>query len=491
MRVTPLLPFALLLGACTAESPRTTSPAPTRDRGVVVHLFEWRWADVAVECETVLGPAGWSAVQVSPPSENHVVGGRPWWERYQPVSYRLETRSGDREAFADMVRRCGAAGVDVIVDAVINHMTDADLEHPDVEMTGIGTAGTRFEPYSYPGLWGYDDFHHCGLTANDDISDWDDREQLRTCELVDLADLDTGSPRVQGRIGAYLRDLADLGVKGIRIDAARHMDPADIHAILDSAAWSGYVVSEVRGPETSEYTGLGDVTDFTYGWLVSEAVREGRIDRLHGPEAVWARDALPGDSALVFIDNHDNQRGHGAGGSVLMYRDGPSYELAVAFMLAYDRGRPRVMSSFAFDSSGQGPPTGDGGGNLAVHGPGGAGCGTAWVCEHRRPVIAGMVGFHRAAAGAPVSRWQADAPDRVSFSRGDRAFVAVNASAAEATFSAATGLPPGEYCNVASGPMRQDGACDGSTITVEPGGAVQVTVPAMSVAAIHAGSMRR
>ncbi len=486
MRCT-MLPILVLLASC-APGARPAVPAP--DRGVVVHLFEWRWADVAEECETFLGPVGYSAVQVSPPTENQVVGGRPWWERYQPVSYRLETRSGDREAFADMVRRCGAAGVDVLVDAVINHMTDADLQHPEVEMTGIGTAGTRFEPYAYPGLWEYDDFHHCGLTENDDIADWDDPVQLRTCELVDLADLDTGSPHVQGRIGAYLRDLASLGVGGIRIDAARHMDPADIRAILDSAAWTGYVVSEVRGPETSEYTGLGDVTDFTYGWLVSEAVRDGRLDRLHGSDAVWAQDHVPGDSALVFIDNHDNQRGHGAGGSVLMYRDGSAYDLAVAFMLAYGRGRPRVMSSFAFDSSAQGPPTGEDGGLLAVHGPGGAGCGTAWVCEHRRPVIAGMVGFHDAVAGTPVLRWHVDAPDRVSFSRGEESFVALNASEEEAEFSATTGMQPGEYCNVAAGPVPADGSCPGSTVTVGPGGQVRITVPAMGVAAVHAGSIR-
>ncbi|BBM05403.1 hypothetical protein HAALTHF_14590n [Vreelandella aquamarina] len=31
-----------------------------------VHLFEWRWEDVAQECENWLGPKGFKAVQVSP-----------------------------------------------------------------------------------------------------------------------------------------------------------------------------------------------------------------------------------------------------------------------------------------------------------------------------------------------------------------------------------------------------------------------------------------
>jgi alpha-amylase len=487
-----LLVVAALAASCAPDPVRPDLSGSPSVRGVVVHLFEWRWADVAEECETVLGPLGWSAVQVSPPSENHVVVGRPWWERYQPVSYRLETRSGNREAFADMVRRCDLAGVDVIADVILNHMTDADLEHPEAGMTGTGTAGTRFEPYEYPGLYGYDDFHHCGLTPNDDIGDWDDRAQLQECELVDLADLDTGSPRVRGTLAAYLRDLAGLGVAGIRIDAARHVPPGDLAAILDSADWAGYVVMEVADPrDTPRYTPLGDVTDFAYGSLVSRAVREGTLDRLHGEDGIWTADPVPGDSALVFIDNHDNQRGHGVGEGVLMHRDGAAYELAVAFMLAYGRGRPRVMSSFAFETSSQGPPTAGGEDVLPVHGPGGAGCGTEWVCEHRRPVVSGMVGFHGAADGTPVERWRADAPDRVSFARGARAFAAFNASDTLHMFVVDTGLAPGEYCDVAEGPQAPDGRCAGRTVTVGARGEAEIPVPPMGATALHVAAMRR
>ncbi|XP_076811664.1 pancreatic alpha-amylase-like [Clavelina lepadiformis] len=63
-----------------------------------------------------------------PPNENRIVNGpsRPRWERYQPVSYKLSTRSGDRTDFENMVARCNKAGVRVYVDAVINHMCAAD-----------------------------------------------------------------------------------------------------------------------------------------------------------------------------------------------------------------------------------------------------------------------------------------------------------------------------------------------------------------------------
>ena len=52
--------------------------------------------------------------------------GPEWWVRYQPVSYLLESRSGTREEFVDMVQRCRAQGVNIYVDAVINHMTGQD-----------------------------------------------------------------------------------------------------------------------------------------------------------------------------------------------------------------------------------------------------------------------------------------------------------------------------------------------------------------------------
>ena len=85
-----------------------------------VHLFEWSWPDVATECETFLGPKGYAAVQISPPTEH--ITGTQWWTRYQPVSYDLESRGGTRAQFIDMVNRCNAAGVEIYVDAVINHM---------------------------------------------------------------------------------------------------------------------------------------------------------------------------------------------------------------------------------------------------------------------------------------------------------------------------------------------------------------------------------
>lgn len=33
-------------------------------RSTIVHLFEWKWDDIAQECENFLGPKGYAGVQV-------------------------------------------------------------------------------------------------------------------------------------------------------------------------------------------------------------------------------------------------------------------------------------------------------------------------------------------------------------------------------------------------------------------------------------------
>jgi alpha-amylase len=43
------------------------------NRSGMVHLFEWKWSDIARECENFLAPNGYGGVQISPPTENTAV----------------------------------------------------------------------------------------------------------------------------------------------------------------------------------------------------------------------------------------------------------------------------------------------------------------------------------------------------------------------------------------------------------------------------------
>ena len=49
----------------------TSAHAAASSNDVIAeNLFEWPWTSVAAECTTVLGPAGYGAVQVAPPEDS-------------------------------------------------------------------------------------------------------------------------------------------------------------------------------------------------------------------------------------------------------------------------------------------------------------------------------------------------------------------------------------------------------------------------------------
>jgi len=395
---------------------------------VIVHLFEWSWSDIASECESFLGPKGYCGVQVSPPNE-HIQGGQ-WWTRYQPVSYKLESRSGNRGQFIDMVNRCKSSGVNIYVDAVVNHMTG----HGG---SGQGTGGSGYDGpnENYPGVpFGNQDFHqpYC------EISNYNDANDVRNCYLVSLNDLDGGKDYVRQKIADYFNDLVDIGVMGFRVDASKHMWPGDLEAIQGKVKDlpSGgrplffHEVIDMGGEaiKAQEYFGVGKVMEFRYGIKLAECIRNGDFNCLGGIyDQGWGM--ADGLHAVVFVDNHDNQRGHGGAGGV-MTASGPGhndwqYKVGAAFMLAHEYGWKRVMSSYYFDNSDQGPP------------------GNGWVNEHRWSSIANMVKFANAVVGTGVENWQGGY-NFLGFSRGNKGFVAMGDLGKDFY----TGLPDGEYCDI-------------------------------------------
>ena len=54
-----VITFALLGLAVAQHDPNFKD-----SRTTIVHLFEWRWNDIAEECEKFLGPNGYGGVQV-------------------------------------------------------------------------------------------------------------------------------------------------------------------------------------------------------------------------------------------------------------------------------------------------------------------------------------------------------------------------------------------------------------------------------------------
>lgn len=483
-----ILMLLTVAGAAVSAPRRAVAQEPVQ-RTAFVHLFEWRWDDIALECEQFLGPKGFAAVQVSPPSEHRKAPGRPWWERYQPVSYNVCSRGGDRAAFDDMVRRCDAAGVKIYVDAVINHMTGERFDND--ALFGTGVCGAGYDYYDYPGVpFSRQDFHDCGR----DIQNYNDRSDVQNCNLVALADLNTGKDYVQGKIAGFMNDLVSTGVAGFRIDAAKHMATGDIQGILGRVNGDPVIFQEVieaqgqpiGGPE---YFQNGMVTEFDYGKQLSRVFQSGRLEELRTFGESWG-ELMPSDRAVVFIDNHDNQRGHGGAGHVITHKDGRLYDLVNVFMLAWPYGYPKIMSSYGFENTDAGPPM-DGDQTRRVHPTGGGlNCfGDDWKCEHRWRAIANMVAFRNHTLPAwSVDNWWSNGNNQIAFSRGDMGFLAINKETSTLDRTFQIGLPAGSYCDAWSGEIAADGSCTGTTVTVNGDGTARIRVLPWTAVAIHVGA---
>jgi len=452
----------------------------------IVHLFEWGFDDIAKECENFLGPKGYGAIQVSPVSECAVLNNRPWWERYQPFSYKVISRSGDETGFKNMCDRCRKVGVKIYVDTVFNHM--AANQPSGTVGTGGSSADTNNK--NFPAVpYSNENFH-----ATCAITNYNDANNVRDCELEGLHDLDQSQEYVRGKIVDHLNNLIDLGAEGFRVDAAKHMWPADLKVIYSRLknTQSGsrpfiYQEDVDYGGEAvhhEEYTPLGHVTEFKNGRELSRCFRgQNPIKWLSNYGTGWGM--MPSDSALVFIDNHDTQRHDG---SVLNYKTPRNYKMAVAFMLGWGYGTPKVMSSYYFDNTDQGPPANSDGSLIPVAFNSDGSCSNR-VCEHRWTAISGMIGFANTVQGTSPSNFWNNGNNQITFCRGNKGFIAFNVENYDMNVTSQTCLPAGKYCDVASG-VKNGNSCTGKTVTVNNDGTAQVSVTGggEGFLAIHANS---
>jgi len=420
-----------------------------------------------------------------------------WSERYQPVSYSVaRSRSGTGAEFTDMVTRCNAVGVGIIVDAVINHMTN----YPS---PGVGSNGTNYSKYEYPGLYTMSDFH-----APCSVTNYQDAANVQDCELLSLPDLNTGLASVRQKIAGYLVTLARLGVAGFRIDAAKHIQQVELDDILkrvnDTLTADGsplpYVFLEVSGGSGEalsprDYFGAGyssggaaDITEFTFVGVGNKfrGINGEHISQLNPngtpgnqfSETAWG--IMPSNKAVVFLQNHDTQ--HNCG---ISYRDGNVFRIANVWMLAQPYGYPSILSSYAFacpSGNSMGPPSDANGWTTAVSCAASLETATVgqWVCEHRDPSIRNMVGFRHVVAGTDINHWWDNGANAIAFSRGTKGFVAINNGATGLDTTVASAMVPGTYRDLLTS----------NAIVVDATGAVHLTLSSRSALAIDTATRR-
>ena len=389
-----------------------------------------------------------------------------------------------------MVTRCNAVGVGIIVDAVINHMTN----YPS---PGVGSNGTSYTKYDYPGLYSPTDFHTpCA------VNNYQSAANVQDCELLSLPDLNTGLASVRQKIADYLLALARLGAAGFRIDAAKHIQQVELDDILSRVNSTltaegrqlPYVFLEVIGGsgealaphdyfgEAYSSGGAADITEFTFVGVGNKfrGINGEHISQLNPTgtpgnqfsETAWG--IMPSNKAVVFLQNHDTQ--HQCG---ISYRDGNVFRLANVWMLAQPYGYPSILSSYVFACPSQnslGPPSDAAGWTLPVT------CATSletagagqWVCEHRDPSILKMVRFRHVVAGTDVNHWWDNGASAIAFSRGSKGFVAINNGTTGLDTTVTTGMATGTYLDLLTS----------SSVVVDAVGAIHLILSPRSAIAI-------
>jgi len=517
---------------------------------VFVKLWEWNYPDVARECEDYLSPNGFDAVQVSPVIEH--IKGYQWWTKYQPVSQGLNSRSGTEEEFVDMVARCRAVGVEVIVDMLLNHMASpCKAATEDLQMPCEGWAGSKFGKRTFNGSRGWDRvepemFHHTpdnvmkGICSVGPHTGWlcpDD--DCTPCDMYGMPDFDTSLPQVRRMHVKHLEELYGIGVTMLRLDAAIYHTVDDLASMLNKIPWD-LIYQEWWGeypPEDrTEY--VGHYRDVNYRWQVVNRMANKDVEDF--PELLTLRGGVHGineDMAVYPFAYHDG-RSAKADPETATYKNGLEFHQQQKFFLGWPHGIAVIVwGGYGWQDQDQGPPGCDNkdSGEMCraedvFDASGEPRClatptqsplpepeasKRGWICEHRWQGVAGMINFRKACRGLPLAEtWHSN--ETMGVTTGRLAYKLASEDDTEACFVALVrgyneaskpqwghlgdwqlkglhvGLPAGKYCDLASLETQRgwDGqSCPREVVIGESGTVQEGLVLEGDLLAIHTGAM--
>jgi alpha-amylase len=383
---------------------------------VILHAFDWRYADIADNAGKIAA-LGYGAVLISPPLYSDE-SGKEWWQRYQPKDYRiLRSYLGRRADLERAIIALHDNGVRVYADIVFNHMAnenrpdrtnfpgDADLRRYKVERAEFEK--DRLYGNLDDGLFSPWDFNTDGSIQN-----WMDPHETTEHSLSGLPDLDLNQWVIDQQ-RACLRALNGMQIDGYRVDAIKHLPEQHMRSIFETADMAGKHIFGEALTSNDQEEGLflwplfGDTRISFYDFPLHETLRRtfspsGSMRELVDPAAF--RQALPAWRAVTFSITHDIPNNDGFRGVMLNQQD--EY-LANVYLMGRDGGVPLVYSDNN-QSAGKYPEDNN-----------------RWVNAWIRQDITAMVRFHNAVHGMQQRSLFED-DGFIVFARGDRGVVAIN-----------------------------------------------------------------
>lgn len=293
------LSFSMVLPGIVVTAPAVTAEAAARTSGnsygladsiqdgVILHCFNWKYSDIEAELPAI-AEAGFTSVQTSPAQPSVKSG--TWYWLYQPLGFYVGTNDlGTKEDLEDLCDEAEKYDINVIVDVVANHLAG---DHTNIQ--------SDLKDSQY--------WHTYGK-----VTSWADRDQVINGE-IGMPDLNSEHPYVYQTVSNYIDELQDLGVDGIRWDAAKHIGlPSEGCNFWPEVTDQGlYHYGEILvGPDDrtsgneglmKEYTEYMTVTDSTYGKTLRDAFASGTVPTAFGN---WSARGISNDKLIYWAESHD------------------------------------------------------------------------------------------------------------------------------------------------------------------------------------------
>ncbi|AJR06082.1 alpha-amylase [Photobacterium gaetbulicola Gung47] len=408
-----------------------TTMTKIKATNVILHAFDWPYNRVTQYAKDI-AKAGYKAVLVSPPLKSYKhEDGTEWWQRYQPQDYRvIDNQLGNTDDFRKMTAILDAHDVHVYVDVVFNHMANEskirhDLNYPSKQVLDeYHQSAARYETLKLFGDITKPLFTERDFIKAFPIKNWADPWEVQHGRISG-GNEDPGLPTLKCNQNVikqqkcYINSLKQLGIKGFRIDAAKHLTLEHIQLV-----WDKHISADVHifgeiitdgGATKEEYelflapylkgTSLG-AYDFPLFHAMYNVFEKGQpLAELDNPYSVGQ--ALAYDRAITFAITHDIPNNDVFLDQVMTEHN----ELfAYCYILGRDGGVPLIYSDLDTSNitNSNGSPR--------------------WKDCWNEPVLTKMIAFHNLMQGQPMAVLS-KGEDHLIFCRADEGVVAINRGA--------------------------------------------------------------
>ncbi|WP_036820144.1 alpha-amylase family glycosyl hydrolase [Photobacterium sanctipauli] len=420
-----------------------TNSAPAKATNVILHAFDWPYQRVAKHAQEIAN-AGYKTVLVSPPMKSHKSQqGTKWWQRYQPQDYRIiDNQLGNTLDFKAMTTALKKHDIDIYVDVVFNHMANeaylrSDLNYPSADIQAEYCSSKQyFEELRLFGDLSSPLFTEYDFVNAFPIKDWNDPWQVQHGRISGGQD-DPGLPTLKCNENVvkqqqkYLIALKQLGVKGFRIDAAKHLTLEHIQQVWNDEISEGvHIFGEIitnGGASKEEYnlflepylkdTNLGAYDFPLFHSIFNTMEKDAPMTDLVNPYSVG--EALAYDRAITFAITHDIPNNDVFLDQVMSEE---SEMLAYSYILGRDGGVPLIYSDL--DTSGI---------NNQLGAP-------RWLDDWSHPTLVRMIQFHNTFHCTSMKVLEVG-ENHLMFKRGEHGIVALNKGSEPISLT----LPGGKY----------------------------------------------